>query len=70
MLSTGGRPHATSAVALSSRSRRLARGEGRTFVVIFVLVRQAKLRKRLDLDGIAKAWAERVPGAIAAHWID
>ncbi|ACL60596.1 DUF6441 family protein [Methylobacterium nodulans] len=41
---------------------------GRLFVVIFVLVRQAKLRKRLDIDTVAQAWAERVPGAIAANW--
>ncbi|ACL58767.1 DUF6441 family protein [Methylobacterium nodulans] len=42
--------------------------KGRGFVVIFVLVRQAKLRKRLDIDSVAQAWAERVPGAIAANW--
>ncbi|WP_018261889.1 DUF6441 family protein [Methylobacterium sp. WSM2598] len=40
----------------------------RSFVVIFVLVRQAKLRKRLDIDAVAHAWAEKVPGAIAANW--
>lgn len=43
--------------------------QGRTFVVIFVLVRQVKLRKRLDLDATAQRWAERVPGAIAANWV-
>lgn len=42
--------------------------QGRSFVVIFVLVKQAKLRKRLDVETIAKAWAERVPGAIASKW--
>lgn len=41
---------------------------GRKFVVIFILVRQAKLRKRLDVEATAKQWAERVPGAIAAKW--
>ncbi|KQP82861.1 DUF6441 family protein [Methylobacterium sp. Leaf117] len=41
---------------------------GRSFVVIFVLVRQAKLRKRLDVEATAKQWAERVPSAIAANW--
>lgn len=41
---------------------------GRAFVVIFVLVRQAKLRKRLDIDSVAQARAERVPSAIAANW--
>ncbi|NEU15097.1 hypothetical protein G3T14_24015 [Methylobacterium sp. BTF04] len=42
---------------------------GRSFVVIFVLVRQAKLRKRLDIETTAKAWAERAPAAIAANWM-
>lgn len=42
--------------------------KGRSFVVIFVLVRQAKLRKRLDIETTAKAWADRVPAAIAANW--
>ncbi|MFE1601628.1 DUF6441 family protein [Methylobacterium sp. ID0610] len=42
--------------------------KGRSFVVIFVLVRQVKLRKRLDIDAVAKEWADRVPGAIAANW--
>lgn len=43
---------------------------GRSFVVIFVLVKQAQLRKRLDIAATAQRWAERVPGAIAAHWQD
>lgn len=42
--------------------------QGRSFVVIFVLVRQAKLRKRLDIAATARRWADRVPGTIAAHW--
>jgi hypothetical protein len=42
--------------------------KGRSFVVIFVLVRQVKLRKRLDIAATAKRWADRVPGAIAANW--
>lgn len=42
--------------------------KGRSFVIIFVLIRQAKLRKRLDIEATAKAWAERVPAAIAANW--
>ena len=42
--------------------------QGRRFVVIFVLVRQAKLRKRLDIETTARIWADRVPSAIAANW--
>ncbi len=41
---------------------------GRQFVVIFVLVRQAKLRKRLDVDATAQKWAALVPGTIASKW--
>ncbi|MGA0595401.1 DUF6441 family protein [Enterovirga sp. CN4-39] len=41
---------------------------GRKFIVIFVLVAQVRVQKRLDIDGIAKAWADRVPGLIARHW--
>lgn len=41
---------------------------GRKFVVIFVLVRQAKLRKRFDVEATAKEWAARVPGLIAQNW--
>jgi hypothetical protein len=41
---------------------------GRKFVVIFVLVRQAKLRKRFDIEATAKEWAARVPGLIARNW--
>lgn len=42
---------------------------GRSFVVIFVLVPQAKLRKRFDIDATAARWAERVPGFIASNWV-
>ncbi|MEZ0252622.1 MAG: DUF6441 family protein [Methylobacteriaceae bacterium] len=42
--------------------------KSRSFVVIFVLVKQVKLRKRLDIATTAKRWADRVPGAIAANW--
>jgi hypothetical protein len=38
------------------------------FVLVLVLVRKAKLCKRLDVEATAKQWAERVPSAIAANW--
>lgn len=41
---------------------------GRSTVVIFILVPQVTLRKRLDVDAIATRWAARVPGLIASHW--
>ncbi len=41
---------------------------GRSTVVVFILVPQVTLRKRLDIDAIAMRWAERVPGLIASNW--
>ncbi|XHC03936.1 DUF6441 family protein [Seohaeicola saemankumensis] len=43
---------------------------GLTTVPIFLLVRQVKLRKRLDLDRSAKAAQDSIPGAIVAHWVE
>ncbi len=45
-------------------------GRGPTTVPIFLLVRQVKLRKRLDLDRAAKAAQDRIPGAIIANWVE
>jgi hypothetical protein len=42
----------------------------RPTVPIFLLVRQVKLRKRLDLARDAKAAQERIPGAIVAKWVE
>jgi hypothetical protein len=42
--------------------------KGRSTVVVFILVPQVTLQKRLDIAGIAQRWADRVPGVIASHW--
>lgn len=42
---------------------------GRATVVVFILVPQVTLRKRLDVEAIAGRWAARVPGAIERRWI-
>jgi hypothetical protein len=42
--------------------------KGRSTVVVFILVPQVTLRKRLDIASIAQRWADRVPGTIASHW--
>jgi hypothetical protein len=44
------------------------RKTGHASVIIFILVPQVTLRKRLDIGGIARTQAERVPGLIAKHW--
>lgn len=47
--------------------RATARGEVAT-VVMFILVPQARLRKRLDLDGPARAWQARLPELVEREW--
>ncbi|MCW1839443.1 DUF6441 family protein [Prosthecomicrobium hirschii] len=46
-------------------STRLA---GRQTVPVFLLVPQVRLRKRLDVESLGRAWAARVPGLIAEAW--
>jgi len=54
-------------LGVASRSKT---GRGKATVPIFLLVRQVKLRKRLDLARDAKALQERIPGAIVANWVE
>jgi hypothetical protein len=42
---------------------------GRQTIVVFILVPQVTLRKRLDVEGAADRWGDRVAGLIAQHWI-
>ncbi len=44
-------------------------GRGLASVPIFLLVRQVKLTKRLDLAKAAEAALGRIPGAIVANWV-
>lgn len=41
---------------------------GRQTIVVFILVPQVTLRKRLDVEGAGNRWADRVPSLIAQHW--
>lgn len=45
-------------------------GRGMATVPIFLLVRQVELTKRLDLSRSAETAVKRIPGAIAANWIE
>ena len=45
-------------------------GRGRATVPIFLLVRQVKLAKRLDLTKAAEVAVGRIPGAIVANWVE
>lgn len=53
--------------AVKSRSKT---GRGQVTAVIFLLVPQVTLRKRLDLARSAKEWEARLPGMIVRHWPD
>ncbi len=42
--------------------------KGRATVVVFILVPQVTLQKRLDIASAARRWADRVPSLLASHW--
>lgn len=67
-----GRPSLLVADSARVTSRRVAarnrRKSGDASVVVFILVPQVSLRKRLDIDAPARKQAARVPGYIARHW--
>lgn len=48
--------------------QRLASGRKVAAVVMFILVPTVQVRKRLDVEGAANRWADRVAGLIAQHW--
>lgn len=41
---------------------------GRSTVVVFILVPQVTLRKRLDIGSTAQRWANQIPSLIAGRW--
>jgi Family of unknown function (DUF6441) len=49
----------------AARNRRKT---GQASVIVFILVPQVALKKRLDVEGAAKRQAARVPSLIARHW--
>ena len=52
------------------RAGKRARERGNTAtVVMFILVPQVRLRKRLDLNGPARAWSARMPRLIAREYL-
>lgn len=42
--------------------------QGRTTIVVFILVPQVTLRKRLNIDSAADRWANQVSDLVARHW--
>jgi hypothetical protein len=49
----------------AARNRRKT---GQASVIVFILVPQVALKKRLDVESAAKRQAARVPSLIARHW--
>jgi hypothetical protein len=50
--------------------RAQATGRGLTTVVMFIMVPQVRLRKRLDFTGAGRRWQQRLPRLIANAWQD
>jgi len=46
----------------------LRTGRGLATVVMFILVPQISLKKRLDVNGAAERWADALPGLIVGNW--
>ena len=45
-------------------------GRGLTTVVMFILVPQAQLKKRFDIDSVAQKWIDRLPKLVVGSWPD
>ena len=45
-------------------------GRGLTTVVMFILVPQATLKKRFDIDSVAQKWIDRLPKLVVSSWPD
>lgn len=56
------------AAAKGGRRRRDGVLTGAQTVPVFLLLRQVKMPKKLDLDGLAREATERLPGAILGAW--
>jgi len=49
---------------------RAARGFRNRSVIIFILVPQVRLTKRLDLETVAREWQDKLPALVAQNWPD
>jgi Family of unknown function (DUF6441) len=57
----------TRGLAKQSRSKA---GRGQVSAVIFLLVPQVRLTKRLDLDAVTQEWRDRLPALVVQNWPD
>lgn len=51
-------------------NRALKTGRGLATIVMFILVPEVRLKKRFDIDSIAKKWIGRLPSLVIASWPD
>lgn len=58
-----GRARVASATALRT-------GRGLSSIIMFILVPQVSLHKRLDIDGAAQKWIDRLPQMVVDGWPD
>ncbi len=49
-------------------STALRTGRGLASIIMFILVPQVSLRKRLNVDGAAQKWIDRLPELVVAAW--
>lgn len=49
---------------------RAARGFKNRSVIVFILVSQVMLRKRLDLEAVAREWHDKLAGLVVQNWPD
>lgn len=61
---------AKSALRRSKAGDSFVRVNGRVTVVVFILVPQVTLPRRLNIETVADRWASQVPDLIARHWND
>ncbi|MFH1157607.1 MAG: DUF6441 family protein [Pseudomonadota bacterium] len=51
-------------------NRALKTGRGLATVVMFILVPEVRLKKRFDIDSVAKKWIGKLPSLVVASWPD
>lgn len=54
--------------AKAASDRALKTGRGLATVVMFILVAETHLKKRLDIDSVADKWIDKLPELVVAHW--
>ncbi len=54
--------------AASDRMRKT--GRNLATVVMFILIPQATIKKRFDIDSVAQKWLDRLPQLVLGHWPD